>query len=125
MYYLVPMSGLGNGAVMEENAAIPAEIDPADFISAEEEREPILPVEDGAVSREEVTAGEWMFPTSLAIQIFSIVPGVAGGLAGFVLASKLATARSVKASEILLAAGTVAAITFGAVFLVRTIDEYD
>lgn len=125
MYYLVPMIGMGTAEELEENAAIPVDIDPEEFLPEEEEREDVLPVEDNDIVREEVTSNRWMLPVSLAIQVFSIVPGVAGGLAGFVLASKLANAKSVKASEVLLAAGTVALITFMSVFLVRTIDEFE
>jgi len=112
---MMPRSGFGTAEdPFVENAAIPADIDGA-----------VVPEEDAPVQREEVTSANWMFPTSLAIQVFSIVPGIAGGLAGFVLASKLAKAKSVKASEVLLASGTVALITFAAVFLVRTIDEFE
>lgn len=125
MYQLMPMIGMGDGVDIEENAAVPVDLDPSDFIVEPDEVPVPVVDEDGDPIREEITASEWMFPTALAIQVFSIVPGIAGGLAGFVLASKLSNAKRVKASEVLLAAGTVAAITFGAVFLVRTIDEFE
>ncbi len=123
MYYMLPMEG-GLGLATEppeENAAIPADMDPEDFIpgSADEAAEEV------AVVREEVTADRWMVPASLATQIFSVVPGIAGGLAGFVLASKLANAKAVKASEVMMAAGTVAMVSFLAVFIVRTVDEFE
>jgi hypothetical protein len=64
-----------------------------------------------------------MFSSTVAQQIFSIVPGVAGGLAGFFLALKLANTKRVNASEVLLASGIVAAVTFSVIFLVRTVEE--
>jgi hypothetical protein len=124
--YLTPLqNAMGAAAeIPTSNAAIPADIDPAEF-DPEAADEELAPEEEEGVVREEVTAARWMFPAALATQIFSIVPGVAGGLAGFVLASKLANAKSVKATEVLTAAGTVALVTFLAVFLVRTIDEFE
>lgn len=127
MYYLTPLAAFSNEdlVAIEENAAIPADdIELEELLPEDPQSEDVSP-EEVATTREDVTAKEWMFPTSLATQIFSIVPGVAGGLAGFVLASKLSNAKSVKASEVLLASGAVALITFMSVFLVRTIDEFD
>lgn len=126
MYYLAALSSLGAEEPLEENAAIPADDFFVDDLLPEEER-PASPVvssvEDDEL--EEVTSKNWMFPASLATQIFSIVPGIAGGLAGFVLASKLSNAKSVKATEVLMAAGSVALITFMSVFLIKTIDEFE
>jgi hypothetical protein len=51
------------------------------------------------------------------------VPGVAGGLAGFVLALKLADTKKVKASEVLVASGLVALTTFAVIFMVRTVED--
>lgn len=121
MYYLTPLSGVGADAVVE-NAAIPVdEILVDDFVPEE-----VSPTDTSSdVVREEVTSQEWMIPASLSIQIFSIVPGIAGGLAGFVLASKLSNAKSVKATEVFLASGAVALVTFLSVFLVKTIDEFE
>jgi len=125
--YLSSLSGYGaadEDDAIQQNDAIPADIDPSEFISPVDQ-EPSDQDEEAPIVRGEVTAARWMFPAALATQIFSIVPGVAGGLAGFVLASKLSNAKNVKASEVLLASGVVALITFMSVFLVRTIDEYD
>jgi hypothetical protein len=130
MYYMMPFRGFGTAEEisLEENAAIPADDILLDEFLPEEPREVILPPEtsnDEDVVRDEVTAEKWMLPASLAIQIFSIVPGIAGGVTGFVLAQKLAQAKSVKATEVLLASGAVALITFLSIFLVRTIDEFE
>ena len=122
MYYLMPLSAFSDAEAeetLEENAAIPAD----DIVfedAAPEEAEPTQ-----AIVRGEVTAARWMLPASMATQIFSVVPGVAGGLAGFILATKISKAKSVKATEVLMAAGAVALITFMSVFLVRTIDEFE
>lgn len=72
----------------------------------------------------DLDAEPWMFSAPLANQIFSIVPGVAGGLAGFMLANRLARARAVSAPEVLMASSIVAIITFGSLFLIRTIEEF-
>lgn len=127
MYYMMPMRGLGTAAEpeIEENAAIPADDIFVDELIQDEPREPIIPPGEGEAISEEVTAETWMLPASLAIQIFSIVPGIAGGVTGFVLAQKLAQAKSVKATEVLLASGTVALVTFLSIFLVRTINEFE
>mgnify|MGYP001818786720 CR=1 FL=1 len=129
MYYLAPLSGFGAAEDIQENAAIPVDdILVEDFIQEEEATAPASsasPPEEDEVVREEITSDEWMIPSSLATQIFSIVPGIAGGLAGFVLASKLSNAKSVKATEVLMASGSVALITFLSVFLVKTIDEFE
>ena len=130
MYYMMPMRGLGTAEEipLEENAAIPADDILVDELLPDEPRGVMLPPEttdDGEAIRGEVTAETWMVPASLAIQIFSIVPGIAGGITGFVLAQKLAQAKSVKATEVLLASGTVALITFLSIFLIRTIDEFE
>lgn len=130
MYYMMPMRGLGTAPEipLEENAAIPVDDIMVDEFAPDESREVILPSEtpeDAESIRGEVTAETWMVPASLAIQIFSIVPGIAGGVTGFVLAQKLAQAKSVKATEVLLASGTVALITFLSIFLIRTIEEFE
>ena len=124
---MMPMRGLGTAddVLLEENAAIPADDILVDELLPDEPTEPVVPSEGGAITREDVSSDRWMVPSSLATQIFSVVPGLAGGLAGFVLASKLSNAKSVKASEVLLASGSVALITFMSVFLVRTIEEYE
>ena len=76
-------------------------------------------------SEEEMTSETWMFPVTIAQQIYSMVPGIFGGLAAWILASKLTKAKEVKATEVLLASGLVAAVTFGSIFLIRTVREYD
>lgn len=110
---------LGLVAVPDEDGALPPE------------EEEIVPTENGPreidfeeePEREEITTESWMFSSTVAQQIFSIVPGIAGGLAGFVLALKLANTKKVKASEVLLASGVVALTTFSVIFLVRTVEE--
>jgi len=72
---------------------------------------------------EEITTETWMFPSTVAQQIFSIVPGIAGGLAGFILALKLANTKKVNAGQVMLASGLVAMITFASIFLIKTVDE--
>lgn len=128
MYYLAALSSLGAEEPLAENAAIPADDFILDELILEEETPaPAAPVSESVEDDEleEVTSEKWMVPASFAIQIFSVVPGIAGGLAGFVLSSKLSNAKSVKATEVLMAAGSVALITFMSVFLVKTIDEID
>lgn len=108
-------------------AVAPEDVRPEDVAEEEE----IVPVENGAEDidfdaepeQEEITTERWMFSSTVAQQIFSIVPGVAGGLAGFFLALKLANTKRVNASEVLLASGIVAAVTFSVIFLVRTVEE--
>ncbi len=64
-------------------------------------------------------------PTTMAQQIFSIVPGIAGGLSGFVLASKLAKVRRVKSKGVWIAAGLNALLTFATIFLIVEADEIE
>lgn len=52
-------------------------------------------------------------------QIFALTAGIAGSLAGFVLAYKLREARTLKTSEVLTAAAIAAAGAFGSVFVMR------
>jgi hypothetical protein len=62
-------------------------------------------------------------PSTLALQLFSIVPGIAGGLAGFVLASRLANTRRVKTKGVLLASLLNAVLTLGSIYLIVGADE--
>jgi len=62
-------------------------------------------------------------PATMAQQIFSIVPGIAGGLSGFILASKLAKARRVQSKGVWIAAGLNALLTFATIFLIVEADE--
>jgi len=107
-----PARGLGLVAVPDDEGALPTENGAREIDLEQEEPE-----------REEITTHSWMFSSTVAQQIFSIVPGVAGGLAGFILALKLADTKQVKASEVLLASGIVALTTFAVVFMVRTVEE--
>jgi hypothetical protein len=59
-------------------------------------------------------------PATTAMQIFAVVPGVAGGLAGFWLARRIAERNEVRTSDVLKASGTVALATILAVLLVPT-----
>lgn len=62
-------------------------------------------------------------PASIAQQIISIIPGIAGGLAGFYLAYRLANTRKVGTAGVLASSLLVAAVTFGAIYLVRDVGE--
>jgi len=108
--------GLGLVAVPDDEGALPEDVvlEENGAREIDFEQEPEL---------EEITTHSWMFSSTVAQQIFSIVPGVAGGLAGFILALKLANTKQVKASEVLLASGVVALTTFAVVFMVRTVEE--
>jgi hypothetical protein len=64
-------------------------------------------------------------PTTVAQQLFSIVPSVAGGLSGLFLASKLANTTRVKTSGVLIAALANAVLTFATVFLVTEAEAED
>lgn len=55
---------------------------------------------------------------TVAQQIFATGSGIAGGLAGFVLASRLSGQESVRADRVLLATTLSFAFTFGATFLI-------
>jgi hypothetical protein len=57
-------------------------------------------------------------PATIAQQVFSIVPGIAGGLAGLILGARLANTRKVKTSGVLLASGINAILTFASVYLI-------
>jgi hypothetical protein len=61
-----------------------------------------------------------MIPASIGQQIFAITSGVAGGLAGFVLAYKMANAVRVNTAEIIVASVIAALGSFGAIFAIRT-----
>lgn len=91
--------------------------------------EPVEPVylEHAATVSTEVAARDWMMPVPAAQQIFSIASGVAGGLAGIILAQKFTSAKaiSVSATEVLLATGLSFAATFGAIFLIRSFKSYE
>ncbi len=75
----------------------------------------------------EVTSQNWMLPVPVAQQIFAVASGVAGGLAGLILAQKFTGAKAieVRASEVLLATGLSFAATFGAIFLIRSVRSYE
>ena len=62
-------------------------------------------------------------PPTLAQQVFTIGSGVAGGLAGVVLARKLIEAEEVPTSQVVFAALFSAAATVGAVAFIRPIKE--
>ena len=76
---------------------------------------------------EEVTAQAWMLPVPVAQQLFSIASGIAGGMAGLILAAKFTQAKAIeaRASEVLLATGLSFLATFGAIFLIRTFRSYE
>ena len=125
-FYYAP--GMGLAVIPDDDGALPEGSLP--------EEEEIELTENGAqeidfdedkpekeIEKEEITTESWMFSSTVAQQIFSIVPGVAGGLAGFILALKLANTKKVKAAEVLLASGIVALTTFAVIFVVKTVEE--
>jgi hypothetical protein len=64
-----------------------------------------------------------VMPASIGQQIFALVPGVAGGLAGFLLAYRLANARRVRTAPVLLVSLAIAIITISAIFLINPAPE--
>jgi len=64
-----------------------------------------------------------VMPATVAQQVFSIVPGIFGGIGGFILAARLANARKVRTKGVLLASVGLAALTLGAIFLIVESDE--
>ena len=64
-----------------------------------------------------------VMPATVAQQIFSIVPGIFGGIGGFILATRLAKARKVKTRGVIIASGVVALLTLGAIFLIVEAEE--
>lgn len=64
-------------------------------------------------------------PATVAQQIFSIVPGIAGGIGGFILAARLANTRKVKTRGVLVASGAVALLTLAAIFFIVEADEVE
>lgn len=71
----------------------------------------------------EFMADPSVMPTTVAQQIFSIVPGIAGGIGGFLLASRLARASKVRTRGVLIASGVVALLTLGSIYLIVEADE--
>lgn len=57
-------------------------------------------------------------PATVAQQIFSVIPGIAGGLAGFLLAAKLANVKRVSTKGVLLAGALNAVLTFATIYLI-------
>jgi hypothetical protein len=110
------LHGLGLVAVPDDEGALPEDV-------PVENGPRVIDFEEPEGQQEEITTESWMLSSTVAQQIFSIVPGVAGGLAGFILALKLANTKKVKASEVLLASGVVALTTFSVIFMVRTVEE--
>lgn len=109
----------GYGAA-EEPVTQPGDI----VISSEPEETAVVPVveDEPAPTLLEVVwdnlRGE--MPVSVGTQIFSIVAGAAGGLAGLVLGFKLSNATRMKSSEVIIASLVAAAGSFGAIYLIKT-----
>ena len=83
----------------------------------------ILVVDDTDTDIEE--REKWTFSAPMANWIIGNVPGIAGGIVGFLLAQKLAKAYNVSASEVLFSTTLVVAATFAGLFLIRTYDEFE
>ncbi len=62
--------------------------------------------------------GSIIIPASIGQQIFAITSGVAGGLAGLVLATRLSNATTLKAQGVLLASLVTAVATFSVVYMI-------
>lgn len=69
-------------------------------------------------------ARPWMLPMPIALQTFSIASGIAGGLAGFLLASRVQNSLRVSATQVMMATGLSILATFGAIFVIRTVEEW-
>jgi hypothetical protein len=82
---------------------------------------------ENPTEEEVMTFDNWMLPTPAAQQIFSLVPAVAGGLAGILFAYRLTQSRAieVKGSEVMWATVVSFAASFGAVFLMKTFTSYE
>lgn len=64
-----------------------------------------------------------VMPSTIAQQLFVVLPSAAGGIAGFILGARLADTPKVKTSRVLLTAGTLSALTFLSVYLIVGVDE--
>ena len=64
-------------------------------------------------------------PATVAQQLFSIVPGIAGGFAGFILAARLADTKRVKTKGVLIASALNAILTVATIFLIVAAEEKD
>lgn len=67
----------------------------------------------------------WVFSAPMSNWIIGNVPGIAGGIVGFLLAQKLARAYNINAYEVLFSTSLVVAATFAGLFLIRTYDEFE
>jgi len=66
-----------------------------------------------------------IMPASIGQQIFALVPGVAGGLAGFLLAYRLANTRRIKTAPVVFASLAIAAVTLAMIFFIQPAPEDD
>jgi len=66
-----------------------------------------------------------IMPASIGQQVFALVPGVAGGLAGFLLAYRLANARRVRTAPVVLVSLLIATVTLASIFLITPAPEVD
>jgi len=73
--------------------------------------------ENQAISEKASTLS--VIPASIGQQVFSIVPGIAGGLAGFLLAYRLSNVRRVRTVPVLLVSLGIAAVTILSIFLIN------
>lgn len=76
---------------------------------------------------EETAIEDWMIPVPAAQTIFSLVPAVAGGLAGIILAWRFTDAKAieVKGTEVIWATALSFVASFGAVFMMNTFRSYE
>jgi len=73
---------------------------------------------DTSILLDRDSSGHLLLPSSIGQQVFMISSGLAGGLAGFVLASRLTTATHVRAAPLMLASLIASMATFGVVFMI-------
>jgi hypothetical protein len=66
--------------------------------------------------------GNMVIPASIGQQVFVISTGVAGGLAGFVLAARLTNATHLRLTPLLIASALASAASFAVVYMISAGD---
>lgn len=93
------------------------------WYSLGDEATAIVPAEDAPIVEE--PGEQWTFSAPMANWIIGNVPGIAGGIVGFLLANKLSKAHNVDAQQVLFSTTLVVAATFAGLFLIRDYDEFE
>jgi hypothetical protein len=76
-----------------------------------------------AVTYHDKQATSLAVPASIGQQVFTITSGIAGGLAGFLLANRLKSATHVELKPLMIASAISAIATFGVVFMITEADK--